>query len=181
MPDLQITGLTIEYSSGGYAARPVDGLDLHAAGGALTLLLGPSGCGKTSLLSCLGGILTPKEGSIHFGDIEVTSLKGQALTNYRRTTVGIVFQSFNLVPSMTALENVTVPLRSAGSRWPAAKRRATELLEGVGLSDRMHHRPGDLSGDSSSASPSPGRWRSTLHSSSPTSRPPISTTCRSKR
>jgi putative ABC transport system ATP-binding protein len=146
MPDLDITDLTIEYSSGGYAVRPVDGLDLHASGGALTLLLGPSGCGKTSLLSCLGGILTPKSGSIRFGDIEVSSLKGPALTNYRRTTVGIVFQSFNLVPSLTALENVTVPMRAAGSRWPAAKVRAQELLEGVGLAERVDHRPGDLSG-----------------------------------
>ncbi len=146
MPDLSITNLTIEYSSGGYAVRPVEDLTLHAGRGALTLLLGPSGCGKTSLLSCLGGILTPKLGSIRFGDIEVTSLKGQALTTYRRMTVGIVFQSFNLVASLTALENVTVPMRAAGKRWPAAKRRAEELLDGVGLSDRMHHKPGDMSG-----------------------------------
>jgi putative ABC transport system ATP-binding protein len=146
MPDLSITDLTIEYSSGGYAVRPIDGLDLHAGAGALTLLLGPSGCGKTSLLSCLGGILTPRSGSIRFGDIEVTGLKGQELTAYRRATVGIIFQSFNLVPSLTALENVTVPLRAAGTRWPAAKRRAEELLEGLGLTERMHHRPGDLSG-----------------------------------
>jgi putative ABC transport system ATP-binding protein len=146
MPDLSITDLTIEYSSGGYAVRPIDGLDLHAGAGALTLLLGPSGCGKTSLLSCLGGILTPRSGSIRFGDIEVTGLKGQDLTAYRRTTVGIIFQSFNLVPSLSALENVTVPMRAAGTRWPAAKRRAEELLEGLGLTERMHHRPGDLSG-----------------------------------
>jgi putative ABC transport system ATP-binding protein len=110
------------------------------------LLLGPSGCGKTSLLSCLGAILRPKSGSIQFGDIEVTSLNGQALTEYRRRTVGIVFQAFNLVPSLTALENVTVPLRAAGQRWPAARERATELLDRVGLADRIHHRPGDLSG-----------------------------------
>jgi len=121
-------------------------MDLSAGGGALTLLLGPSGCGKTSLLSCLGGILRPKSGSIRFGDIEVTSLKGQALTEYRRRTVGIVFQSFNLVPSLTALENVTVPLRAAGVKWSAAKARAEELLEDVGLADRVDHRPGDLSG-----------------------------------
>ena len=76
----------------------------------------------------------------------MTSLNGQALTEYRRRTVGIVFQAFNLVPSLTALENVTVPLRAAGQRWPAARGRAAELLERVGLTDRMHHRPGDLSG-----------------------------------
>jgi putative ABC transport system ATP-binding protein len=146
MPDLRITDLTIEYSSGGYAVRPLDGLTVSAPSGALALLLGPSGCGKTSLLSCLGAILRPESGSIRFGDIEVTSLGGQALTEYRRRTVGIVFQAFNLVPSLTALENVTVPLRGAGQRWPAARARAVELLENVGLAERMHHRPGDLSG-----------------------------------
>jgi putative ABC transport system ATP-binding protein len=146
MPDLAIDGLVIEYSSGGYPVRPIDDLDLHVQGGELSLLLGPSGCGKTSLLSCLGGILRPKEGSIRFGDIEVTDLAGQALTEYRRHTVGIVFQAFNLVASLTALENVTVPLRSAGSSWKEAKVRAEELLETVGLAERMHHRPGDMSG-----------------------------------
>ena len=146
MPDLVITDLTIEYSSGGYTARPIDHLHLKAGAGALTLLLGPSGCGKTSLLSCLGGILKPRAGSIRFGEIEVESLTGKELTEYRRHTVGIVFQSFNLIPSLTALENVTVPMTATGSKWSAASRRAEELLESVGLADRLHHRPGDLSG-----------------------------------
>jgi putative ABC transport system ATP-binding protein len=146
MPDLETIDLTIEYSSGGYAVRPVDGLTVTAKSGALTLLLGPSGCGKTSLLSSLGGILEPKSGRIRFGDIEVTSLKGQALTEYRRRTVGIVFQSFNLVASLSALENVTVPLRAAGMDWRTSRTRAEELLGTVGLTERMHHRPGDLSG-----------------------------------
>ena len=146
MAELRISDLTIEYSSGGYVVRPIDGLQLTADPGSLILLLGPSGCGKTSLLSCLGGILRPKSGTITFGDIDVTSLSGRALTNYRRRTVGIVFQAFNLVPSLTAVENVTVPLRAAGYRWPAARERAVTLLEQVGLADRLHHRPGDLSG-----------------------------------
>jgi putative ABC transport system ATP-binding protein len=146
MPDLVITDLTIEYSSGGYTARPIDRLHLKAGAGALTLLLGPSGCGKTSLLSCLGGILKPRSGSIHFGDIQVESLTGRELTEYRRHTVGIVFQSFNLIPSLSALENVTVPMTATGSKWSAASRRAEELLESVGLAERLHHRPGDLSG-----------------------------------
>jgi putative ABC transport system ATP-binding protein len=88
----------------------------------------------------------PKSGSIRFGDLEVTSLKGKALTEYRRRTVGIVFQSFNLVASLSAMENVTVPLRAAGKEWHEARKRAEELLESVGLTERMHHRPGDLSG-----------------------------------
>ena len=146
MPDLVITDLTIEYSSGGYTARPIDHLHLKAGAGALTLLLGPSGCGKTSLLSCLGGILKPRSGSIRFGDIEVESLTGKELTEYRRHSVGIVFQSFNLIPSLTALENVTVPMTATGSKWSAASRRAEELLESVGLAERLYHRPGDMSG-----------------------------------
>ena len=112
--DLEIRDLSIEFASGGYVIRPVTGLNLTASSGSLVLLLGPSGCGKTSLLSCLGGILTPKSGSIRFGDLDITALKGKELTEYRRHTVGIVFQAFNLVPSMTALENVMLPLELAG-------------------------------------------------------------------
>jgi putative ABC transport system ATP-binding protein len=146
MPDLVVKDLTIEYVSGGYAVRPIENLTVTAAGGSLVLLMGPSGCGKTSLLSCLGAILRPSRGSIELGDVEVSSLQGQALTTYRQRTVGFVFQAFNLVPSLSALENVTVPLRAAGVKWPAAATRARELLDRVGLGDRAHHRPGALSG-----------------------------------
>ncbi len=110
------------------------------------LLLGPSGCGKTSLLSVLGGILTPKDGHIQFGDVDIAALSGASLTAYRRHTVGIVFQAFNLVPSMTAMENVMLPLCNGGVKRRQARARATELLEQVGLSERTHHRPGALSG-----------------------------------
>ena len=146
MGDLAMRDLTIEYSSNGYAVRPIEHLNVEAAAGSLVLLLGPSGCGKTSLLSCLGGILRPKSGVIRFGDTEVTALKGDALTEYRRHTVGIVFQAFNLVPSLSALDNVIVPMRAAGMARRAARERATELLARVGLAERAAHRPGDLSG-----------------------------------
>ena len=146
MPDLSIRDLTIEYSSGGYAVRPVDGLTLDAEAGSLVLLLGPSGCGKTSLLSCLGGILRPTKGIIRFGATEVTGLRGDALTAYRRDTVGIVFQAFNLVPSLDARDNVAVPLRAAGWSRSKARARADELLARVDLADRASHKPGDLSG-----------------------------------
>jgi putative ABC transport system ATP-binding protein len=146
VPELEIADLTVEYTSGGYAIRPIDGLDLRAHAGSLTLLLGPSGSGKTSLLSCLGGILTPKSGRIRFGDLDVTSLRGQAATRYRRNSVGIIFQAFNLVPSLTAMENVMVPLWASGVRRRRARDRAGALLEQVGLSDRAGHRPGALSG-----------------------------------
>jgi putative ABC transport system ATP-binding protein len=146
MPALEIRDLTVEYSSGGYAARPIDGLDLDVDSGELVLLLGASGCGKTTLLSVLAGILTPTSGAARFGDLEITALRGAALTSFRRQTVGIVFQAFNLVPSLSARENVEVPLRVAGLSRSAARERADHLLDRVDLAHRMKHRPSDLSG-----------------------------------
>ncbi|MBV8928760.1 MAG: ATP-binding cassette domain-containing protein [Mycobacteriaceae bacterium] len=146
MGDLSIQDLVVEYSSGGYAVRPINGLSLDVPAGSLVILLGPSGCGKTTLLSCLGGILRPKSGAITFGGVDVTALHGRELARYRRDNVGIVFQAFNLVPSLTALENVMVPLRAAGVSRASSRERATELLTRVGLEDRVKHRPGDLSG-----------------------------------
>jgi putative ABC transport system ATP-binding protein len=144
--DLSIKDLVVEYSSGGYAVRPINGLNLDVPAGSLVILLGPSGCGKTTLLSCIGGILRPKSGAILFGDVDITQLEGTTLAQYRRNTVGIVFQAFNLVPSLTALENVLVPLRAAGMSRAASRQRAEELLTRVNLAERMKHRPGDLSG-----------------------------------
>src|SRR6478672_4217421 len=146
MGKLHINDLVVEYSSGGYAVRPIDGLNLEVQAGSLALLLGPSGCGKTTLLSCLGGILKPSAGTIVHGDAEVTTLTGHALTQYRQRGVGVVFQAFNLVPSLTALENVVVPMRSAGISAHQARERAIALLHDVGLGDRMTHRPNKLSG-----------------------------------
>ena len=146
MGDLSIQNLVVEYSSGGYAVRPIDGLNLDVAAGSLVILLGPSGCGKTTLLSCLGGILRPQGGAIKFGDVEVTALDARGLSTYRRETVGIVFQAFNLVPSLSALENVMVPMHAAGIPRKDARKRAEELLSRVGLQDRMTHHPRDLSG-----------------------------------
>ena len=146
MSDLSIQDLVVEYYSGGYALRPINGLSLDVAAGSLVILLGPSGCGKTTLLSCLGGILRPKSGAIKFDGLDITTLERSALANYRRDRVGIVFQAFNLVPSLTALENVMVPMREAGMSRRAARKRAEELLTRVNLEERMKHRPGDLSG-----------------------------------
>ena len=124
--------------AGGYPVRPIDGLDLDAAAGQLVLLLGASGCGKTTLLSVLAAILTPTSGSVRIGDIEVTGLKGAALTQYRRHTVGIVFQAFNLVPSLNALENVMVPMRAGGRAAQGTRRRArASCSSSVDLGDRL--------------------------------------------
>ncbi len=144
--DLSIQNLVVEYPSGADTVRPIDGFDLDVAAGSLVILMGPSGCGKTTLLSCLGGILRPSSGAIKFGDVDVASLTARELQTYRRDTVGIVFQAFNLVPSLTALENVMVPLLAAGASRRAASKKAGQLLARVGLEERMTHRPGDLSG-----------------------------------
>ena len=138
--------LVVEYSSGGYLVRPIDGLDVEVHTGELALLLGASGCGKTTLLSVLAAILRPASGSVALDRLEVTTLDGHGLSEYRLRRVGIVFQAFNLLPSLTASENVQVPLRASGLGRRPARERAEALLDQVGLSDRSYHRPGDLSG-----------------------------------
>ena len=143
---LNVSRLVVEFEHEGYAIRPIDGLEFSAEPGELVVLLGPSGSGKTTLLSCLGGILTPTSGTITLGETDVTSLGRSALDGYRRSRVGFVFQAFNLVPSLNALENIAVPLALTGRSRRSAFTRANELLDQVGLADRAHHRPGRLSG-----------------------------------
>jgi putative ABC transport system ATP-binding protein len=144
--DLVVTDLTVEFSAKGYVLRPLDRLNVSARDGQLVSLLGPSGCGKTTLLSCLAGLLTPTSGRIEFAGTDVTSLSGRQLTHYRRHTVGVVFQAFNLVRSLTARENVMAPMTLTGLGRREAGKRAQELLELVGLGERVKHRPGELSG-----------------------------------
>jgi putative ABC transport system ATP-binding protein len=146
MAELEVRDLTVEFNSGGYVVRPLDKLCFEAEDGELVVVLGPSGCGKTTLLSCLAGLLTPTSGSITFRGIDVGLLSGQALGDYRRSTVGVVFQAFNLIASLTARGNVMAPLRLAGVPRREATARADELLAEVGLADRATHRPGQMSG-----------------------------------
>lgn len=144
--DLVVSDLTVEFGAKGYVLRPLDHLNVSARDGQLVALLGPSGCGKTTLLSCLAGLLTPTSGRIEFAGLDVTGLSGRLLTHYRRHTVGVVFQAFNLVRSLTARENVMAPMTLTGLGRREAGKRAQELLELVGLGERMKHRPGELSG-----------------------------------
>ena len=146
--DLEVRDLTVEFTSGDYVIRPLSGLSLDAYDGELVVVLGPSGCGKTTLLSCLAGLLTPTSGDITFRGTDVGSLSGAALGDYRRHTVGVVFQAFNLIRSLSARANVAAPLRLAKVPRRNALARADELLEVVGLSDRSGHRPAQMSGAS---------------------------------
>ncbi len=143
---LTVSDLVVEFVHDGYAIRPLDGLSFEAQAGELVVLLGPSGCGKTTLLSCLGGILTPTSGTITLGGVDVTAMKGKELDAYRRDEIGFVFQAFNLIPSLTARENIAVPLTLTGHGRKEAFARADDLLEQVGLAERGGHLPSKLSG-----------------------------------
>lgn len=146
MPTLEVKDLSVEYGSGGYLVRPFVDLSFSIEDGQLVVLLGPSGSGKTTLLSCLAGLLKPTRGSIRLDGTEITDLDSAAVANYRRKTVGIAFQSFNLIPSLTAAENVLAALNANGVHGTDAHERANARLAEVGLTDRASHRPGKLSG-----------------------------------
>jgi putative ABC transport system ATP-binding protein len=109
-------------------------------------LQGPSGSGKTTLLSLLGGLERPQEGTVQVGDVDLGDLAGDALAEYRRTTVGFVFQHYGLLETLTAQENVELASALAGHRRSVRRRRAAELLDSVGLGPRAKHRPAQLSG-----------------------------------
>ena len=129
------------------AAGPVNilrGIDLDIAPGEALGLLGPSGSGKTSLLMLLAGLERATAGTIELDGLLITAMDEDALARMRRSRVGIVFQAFHLIPTMTALENVAVPLELAGN--PDASQRAARELTSVGLGDRLHHYPTQLSG-----------------------------------
>jgi putative ABC transport system ATP-binding protein len=141
-----VDNLTVEYTTDRYTVRPLDRFTMHAPAGQLVALLGPSGSGKTTLLSLLSGMIPATSGQVVVNNIDVLALQGTALEDYRRKTIGIVFQGFNLIPSLTARENVAAPLLLAGGDRKAALARADALLEEVGLADRATHKPVHLSG-----------------------------------
>ncbi len=143
---LDIDQLTIAYENPAGSVRPVEDFDLVVEGGELTLLHGPSGCGKTTLLSAVAGLLTPERGAIRLDGEDIVGLAGAALLRHRRSAVGVVFQAFNLIPSLTAEENVAVPLTLSGVTTQRARDRARTLLEQLDLGDRLDHRPSMMSG-----------------------------------
>jgi len=122
------------------------GVSFRIAKGEMVGIMGPSGCGKSTLLNILGGLDRPSEGSVLIDGLELGTLSDDALTRVRRKKIGFIFQFFNLLPSLTALENVSLPLHLAGLARKETGIRAAELLEAVGLLDRQDHLPDELSG-----------------------------------
>ncbi len=139
------TGLTKRFGSGDATVVAVDSVDIRIEESELVMLMGDSGCGKTTLISLLGCILTPDDGELHI-DGEPINPEVQDLSVIRREKIGFVFQLFHLLPYLTALENVMVAMDLARTKTTEAENRATKLLTQVGLSERFHHRPAQLSG-----------------------------------
>lgn len=129
---------------GSQEVKALEHIDIEIYQGELVMLLGPSGSGKTTLLHTLSGLDTPDAGEVFVNDVSIYSLSDNQLSHLRSRSFGFVFQSFNLLPNLTALENVQIPLRITGQ--PQAKEKAMAMLTRVGLGDRAHHRPGQLSG-----------------------------------
>jgi putative ABC transport system ATP-binding protein len=132
------------YGSGRTTVRALDGVDLAIEAGRFTAVMGPSGSGKSTLMHCLAGLDTLSSGRIVFGDRDLSRLSDRALTLLRRDHIGFVFQSFNLVPTLTAMENITLPSRLAKRRIDRAW--LDSLIATVDLADRTSHRPSELSG-----------------------------------
>jgi putative ABC transport system ATP-binding protein len=132
------------YGEGDAAVEALGGVTLDLAAGEFTAIMGPSGSGKSTLLHCLAGLDTPTSGQVIVGDVDLTQLNDKRLTELRRDKVGFVFQAFNLVPTLTARENITLPLDIAGSdvdsEW------FDEVVRTIGIGDRLTHRPSQLSG-----------------------------------
>jgi putative ABC transport system ATP-binding protein len=132
------------YGEGEAQVRALDGVSVELARGRLTAIMGPSGSGKSTLMHCMAALDTPTSGSVVVDGVEVAGLRDKALTRLRRDRIGFVFQSFNLVPTLTAAENITLPLDISGRK--VDKAWFDTVIETVGLRDRLRHKPNELSG-----------------------------------
>jgi len=143
-PIVRAQGLRKTYGTGETAVHALDGVDVAFEQGKFTAIMGPSGSGKSTLLHVLAGLDSATGGQAWIGDTEITSLGDKELTLLRRNRVGFIFQSFNLLPMFSALDNITMPSRIAGSK--ADRKWINTLTDTLGLGDRLHHKPYELSG-----------------------------------
>ncbi|MFF1695186.1 ABC transporter ATP-binding protein [Streptomyces sp. NPDC058257] len=143
----RVTEAVKVYGQGDTAVTALDGVSVGFPAGRFTAIMGPSGSGKSTLMHCAAGLDTLTSGSAHIGVTELGTLDDRRLTLLRRDRIGFVFQAFNLVPTLTVAENITLPMDLAGKRGDATSAEWTDaLIDVVGLRDRLHHRPAELSG-----------------------------------
>jgi len=145
-PIIQAKNLTKHYTVGSTIVRALDGLDIDIDKGSYIALMGPSGSGKSTLMNILGCLDTPSSGAYFLNDKDVSEVDDDLLAGIRNKEIGFIFQTFNLLPRYTALENVALPMIYAGIPKKERLARATEVLEKVGLGDRVTHKPNELSG-----------------------------------
>lgn len=145
-PMIEMSGVTKRYSRGNETLTVLDSLDFRVEGGDFVALMGPSGSGKSTILNIVGGLDRPDAGRVVVAGNELGGMSSSALARWRSTHIGFVFQSFNLMPVLTALENVMLPLLLTPLSGAERKKQAEFALDVVGLSDRMTHRPQQLSG-----------------------------------
>jgi putative ABC transport system ATP-binding protein len=143
---IQATGVHKVYHTGLVSVTALRGVDLSVRRGEMLAVMGPSGCGKTTLLNCLSGLDTPDEGQIAIEGVYLSGMSDHERTDYRARRMGFVFQFYNLLPVLNAVENVELPLLVSGVRLREARKRALEALGQVGLGERANHRPAELSG-----------------------------------
>ncbi len=143
-PAAQALDVSRVYGRGDAAVRALDGVSVRFPRGGFTAIMGPSGSGKSTLMHCLAGLDQVTSGSVRVGDVELNGLSDKAMTRLRRDRLGFVFQSFNLVPTLTAFENITLPLDIAGRRPDTVW--LNSIIDTLGLRDRLNHRPSELSG-----------------------------------
>lgn len=145
-PMIQARQVHKTFQMGKIEVQALRGVDLSVAPGEMVAIMGPSGCGKTTLLNCLSGLDDFDAGEVEIEGVNLRTMNDRARTSYRAQRMGFIFQTFNLLPVITAVENVELPLLVSGVRPAEARRRADAALAQVGLADRAHHRPAELSG-----------------------------------
>ena len=143
-PAARTRGLTKIYGEGDTRVTALDNVDIDLGAGRFTAIMGPSGSGKSTLMHCTAGLDTATSGSVFIGDVELNKLNDKGLTKLRRESVGFVFQSFNLIPTLNARENITLPLDIAGHK--VDKEWFDMVVDTVGLRARLTHKPSELSG-----------------------------------
>jgi putative ABC transport system ATP-binding protein len=143
---IRVRGLTKELPLGKVTVHALRGVDLDIYQGEMVSIVGPSGSGKSTLLGLIGGLDSPTHGVIEIDQVDITHMNEDQLTEVRNAKIGFIFQFFNLIPTLTALENVALPIQFANKPKFKPEKRARELLELLGLGDRLRHRPAELSG-----------------------------------